>query len=436
MGKSQELYIKAKEMIPGGTQLLSKRPEQFLPEQWPAYYSRAEGCQIWDLDDNEYIDMSYMGVGSCTLGYADPDVNEAVKRVVDLGNMATLNAPEEVELADLLIKLHPWADMVRYARGGGDAMAIAVRIARAASKKDIVLFSGYHGWHDWYLSANLSNEKALDGKLLPGLEPNGVPHSLTGTAKPFYYNNKKEFLELIDKHGDSIGAVVAETVRNVMPEEGFFDALITETKKRNIPLIFDEVSSGFRTNTGGAHLLMDIEPDMAVFAKGMSNGYPMGAVIGKRWVMDAAQETFISSTYWTEKIGPAATIATINKMLKNKVQKHMMLMGEKVQKGWRKLSDKHNLGLHVNGIYPLGHFSFPKNNLEYKTLYTQEMLKKGFLATTAYYASYAHKEQHIKLYLKATDEVFALISDVIRTSGDPKTYLDGPVCQTGFKRLS
>lgn len=436
MGRSQELYLKAKKRIPGGTQLLSKRPEQFLPEQWPAYYSKAEGCRVWDLDGNEYTDMSYMGVGSCTLGYADPDVNEAVKKVVDLGTMSTLNAPEEVELADLLIELHPWAEMVRYARGGGDAMAVAVRIARAATKKDIVLFSGYHGWHDWYLSSNLSDNKALDGKLLPGLQPLGVPHNLIGTSYPFYYNNKQEFLDLIKRYGNSIGAVVAETVRNIMPEEGFFEALIQETKKRNIPLIFDEVSSGFRTNTGGAHLLMNIEPDIAVFAKGMSNGFAMGAVIGKSWVMDAAQESFISSTYWTERIGPAAAIATIRKMLKVKAQEHMMMMGEKIQSGWKKLSKKYNLNLLINGIYPLGHFAFAEKNLEYKTLYTQEMLKKGFLATTAYYASYAHKEEDIEAYLQATEEVFAFIHTIMEKGEEPTNYLNGPVCHSGFKRLS
>lgn len=435
MGKSQDLYVAAKKLIPGGTQLLSKRPELFLPDQWPAYYQKAKGCEVWDLDGNKYIDMSYMGVGACTIGYADDDVNEAVMKAVNDGSMCTLNAQEEVELAELLIQLHPWADMVRYARGGGDAMAVAVRIARAATRKDIVLFSGYHGWHDWYLSSNLADEKALDGKLLPGLQPLGVPRNLKGSAYPFYYNNKKEFLDLIDKYGDQIGAVVAETVRNMVPEEGFFEVLIAETKKRAIPLIFDEVSSGFRTNTGGAHLLMGIEPDMAVFAKGMSNGYPMGAVIGKKWVMDAAQDSFISSTYWTEKIGPVAAIASIRKMLDCKVQDHMMKMGKMVQDGWKQISEKYHLNLNVYGIYPLGHFDFPDNKLVLKTLYTQEMLKKGFLATTAYYASYAHKEEHVKAYLEAADEVLGKIAGAIKENCAEK-YLEGPVCQTGFKRLT
>lgn len=435
MKTGQTLYEKAKKLIPGGTMLLSKRPEMFLPNLWPAYYDKALGCEVWDLDGNKYIDMSYMGVGACTLGYADPDVNAAVEKVIKNGNMSTLNAPEEVELAELLLDLHPWAEMVRYSRGGGDAMAIAVRIARAATKKDIVLFSGYHGWHDWYLSANISNEKALDGKLLSGLEPNGVPRSLGGTSHPFYYNNKQQFLDLIKTYGDQIGAVVAETVRNIQPEPDFFETLIEETKKRNIPLIFDEVSSGFRTNTGGAHLLMNIEPDIAVFAKGMSNGYPMGAVIGKKWVMDAAQDSFISSTYWTERIGPAATIASIKKMLKYDVQNHMIKVGKMVIDGWRELSDKHNLSLNINSFYPLGHFDFPNSKLELKTLFTQEMLKRGFLATNAFYACFAHKEEHVKSYLQNCDEVFRLIAVAI-AENNIMQYLDGPICQTGFQRLT
>jgi len=325
--------------------------------------------------------------------------------------------------------------MVRYARGGGEAMAIAIRIARTVTKRDIVLFSGYHGWHDWYLSANIANEKALDGKLISGLAPAGVPQNLKGTSFPFYYNNKQQFLDLIKNYGDQIGAVVAETIRNIQPEPGFFEVLVEETKKRNIPLIFDEVSSGFRTNTGGAHMLMDVEPDMAVFAKGMSNGYPMAAIIGKSWVMDAAQDSFISSTYWTERIGPAATIAAIRKMLKYKVQDHMMHIGKMVLDGWRILSEKHNLNLSMNSFYPLGHFEFPEKKLELKTLFTQEMLRKGFLATNSFYACFAHKEEHVKAYLEACDNVFELMAKAIAEENIEK-YLEGPVCQSGFKRLT
>ena len=166
--------------------LLSKRAEMFLPNQWPAYYSKASGCTVWDLDGKEFIDMSIMGVGTNILGYGNPEVDEAVQRAVTLGNMSTLNCPEEVALAEKLIEMHPWADMVRLARTGGEANAVAIRIARAASGKDNVAICGYHGWHDWYLSANIVSDESLDDHLLPGLEPKGVPQNLKGTVFPFH----------------------------------------------------------------------------------------------------------------------------------------------------------------------------------------------------------------------------------------------------------
>ena len=435
MGKGQELYKKAKTIIPGGVQLLSKRPEQFLPDQWPAYYSKAKGCEVWDLDGKKYLDMSFMGIGACTLGYADDDVNAAVHEAIINGSMCTLNAPEEVELANLMLELHPWAEMVRYSRGGGDAMAIAVRIARASTHKDIILFSGYHGWHDWYLSANLAVDSALDGQLLPGLKPAGVAKGMKGTSYPFFYNNEAEFLTLVARHRANIGAVVLEAIRSIEPEEAFFSTISRETKKLGVPLIVDEVSSGFRINCGGAHLVLGLEPDIAVFAKGISNGFPMGVVIGKRRYMDAAQDSFISSTYWTERIGPAAAIATINKMRKLDVQSHMIECGKIIQKGWKSLADKYKLNITVGSIYPLSHFNFLESPLILKTLFTQEMLTLGFLATNSYYACYAHKQEHLEQYLDAVDIVFNFISRALQ-EGNPEKHLKGPVCQTGFKRLS
>ncbi|HEY9206264.1 MAG TPA: aminotransferase class III-fold pyridoxal phosphate-dependent enzyme [Candidatus Methanoperedens sp.] len=436
IGKSQKLYEKAKKLIPGGTQLLSKRPEMFLPEFWPAYYEKAKGCAVWDLDGKKYIDMSTMGVGSCVLGYADDDVNNAVTSAVNKGNMCTLNAPEEVELAELLVKLHPWAEMVRYARTGGEAMAIAVRIARASTGKDIVLFCGYHGWHDWYLSANLADEKSLDGHLLPGLNPRGVPRSLKGLTYPFNYNDTGGFLELINKHKDRVGAVVMESIRNHSPDKEFIETIRHTTNEMGITLIVDEITAGFRLNNGGAHLLFDIEPDMAVFAKGISNGFPMAAIIGKKDVMEVAQDTFISSTYWTDRIGPTAALATINKIKENNVTEHLIRAGRKMKDLWRTMASKHNIDIEISGIDPLGHFDFKyENPLILKTLFTQLMLEKGFLASNGFYASYAHQDKFIEIYSGAVDTTFNFISKSIR-EGNPEKYLKGQVCHSGFKRLT
>ena len=436
MSKTQELYKRAKRLIPGGTQLLSKRPEMFLPGLWPAYYSKARGCEVWDLDGNKYTDMSYMGIGSCVLGYADKDVNLAVKRAIDGGSMSTLNAPEEVELAETLLGLHPWADMARYARSGGEAMAVAVRIARAATGRDVVLFCGYHGWSDWYLSSNLADDRSLDGHLLPGLEPKGVPRALKGTAIPFNYNDTDGFLRLLKRYKGRVAAVIMEPLRDRYPVKGFLETIRRAAHKEKAVLVIDEITAGWRLCIGGAHKVVGIEPDMAVFAKAMSNGFPMAAIIGKKNVMEKAQETFISSTYWTERIGPVSALATIKKLKDENVPAHLKKIGGKVQEGWSKLAVKHGIDIEVSGIYPLSHFSFKyKNPLVLKTLLTQHMLEKRFLATTAFYASYAHKERHVEAYLDAVDSAFNFISRALM-EGRPERYLKGPVCHSGFKRLA
>jgi len=433
---SQELYAKAKGLIPGGTQLFSKRPELHLPGRWPAYYTRAEGCRVWDLDGNEFVDTSYMGIGACVLGYADPDVNAAVKKAIDDGSLTTLNCPEEVKLAETLCEIHPWADMARFARCGGEAISIAVRIARASTGKEIVLFCGYHGWHDWYLAANLADDSSLDGHLLAGLAPTGVVRGLAGTAMPFAYNDLGAFEALMDAHKGKIAAVVMEPIRNTPPDDGFLETIRERTREADIVLIFDEVTAAWRANIGGAHLTFSIEPDMAVFGKAISNGFPMAAVIGTSAVLDAAQDAFISSTYWTERIGPAAAIATIDKLRRENVPEHLLRIGKAVQDGWSSAAETTGAGIHVSGTYPLGHFEFEHDKpLVLKTLFTQWMLDEGFLATTAFYASYAHTDEHVAAYLSAVERTFAKIAGAV-ASGDPEKHLDGPVCHGGFQRLT
>ena len=429
-----DLWNKAKTIIPGGTQLLSKRSEMFLPEQWPSYYKKAKGVDIWDLDNNHYIDMSIMGVGTCILGYADDDVNNAVKTAVDMGSMSTLNCPEEVELAELLLKLHPWSDMVRYAKTGGEAMAVAVRIARAYSKKDTIAFCGYHGWHDWYLSANLADDNSLDGHLLPGLEPAGVPRGLKGSAIPFNYNKIEELEKLVENN--DVGVIVVEPIRHHEPEHDFLKNVRRIADEIDAVLIFDEITSGWRINVGGAHELYNVRPDIAVYGKGMSNGFPMAAVIGKGEVMDAAQNSFISSTYWTDRIGPVASITTLNKMSDDNVPAHLINIGNLISKGWKKLANSHDLKVDVMGIPPLTTFIFNHEESQaLHTLFTQEMLNRGYLASKSVYVSYSHTEKHVDEYLESVDEVFGIIEKTIEKNNIYE-ILKGPVAHTGFKRLT
>ena len=432
--RSINLYEQAKKLIPGGTQLLSKRPELYLPNQWPAYFKKAKGVEVWDLDGNKYIDTQ-ASIGACILGYADDNVNRAVKKAIDSGNTSTLNVPEEVELAKLLIKLHPWANMVRYARGGGEAMSIAVRIARAYTGRDKIAFCGYHGWTDWYLASNLASNKNLDGHLLPGLAPAGVPRGLRGTALPFKYNKIKELERIVKKH--KLAAIVMEPLRYQEPKDSFLQKVRKIANKEKAVLVFDEITVGWRLTYGGAHLKYRVNPDIAVFAKGISNGYPMAAILGRRQVMQAAQETFISSSYWTERIGPTAALATIKKMKDKKVAQHLNKIGQLFMHGLERVAKKTGIKITLEGLPPLFVFSFNfgKYNQAVNTLFNQEMLKRGFITATGIDVSYSLKEKHVKAYLNACHEVFKIIKKAVEQKKVRK-LLKGPVAHEKFKRLT
>ena len=435
MKKGQKLYKKAKTLIPGGTMLLSKRPEMFLPDYWPSYFSKAKGCSVWDLDGKELIDMSIMGIGTNTLGYGNEIIDNAVRETINKGNMSTLNCPEEVYLAEKLIEINPWADMVRFARSGGEANSIAIRIARAASGKEKVAICGYHGWHDWYLSANHNVGDDLSNHLLSGLNPNGVPKSLKNTVYPFNYNDFDELLSIVNTN--DIGVIKMEVVRNIGPEDNFLFKVRELASKRNIVLIFDECTSGFRETFGGIYQKYDVEPDMVMYGKTMGNGYAITAVVGIKSVMEAAQNTFISSTFWTERIGPTAALATLKVMQEIKSWEAITNIGKRMRKGWEKLADNHNLDIDILGIPSLSTYSFKSNkNLEYKTLITQEMLKKGYLASTNFYASTAHNEDNLNLYLEALNDVYSIISSCEKGNSKIESLLKGPVCHSGFKRLN
>ncbi len=434
MGTGQKLWKRAKQVIPGGNMLLSKRAEMFLPDQWPAYFSRAKGCYVWDLDGREYIDMSIMGIGTNILGYGHPEVDAAVQQVVVDGNMSTFNCPEEVYLAERLIEMHPWADMARLARAGGEANAIAVRIARAASGRDKVAICGYHGWHDWYLAANLSGDEKLAGHLLPGLEPKGVPQSLRGTVVPFHYNNISELESLVAK-GD-IGVIKMEVSRNMGPEDGFLETVRKLATDNGIVLIFDECTSGFRQTFGGLHKMYGVEPDMAMFGKAMGNGYAITATIGRREVMEAAQGTFISSTFWTERIGPTAALKTLDVMEREKSWETITATGREIGRRWQALAVKYDLPIQVTGLPALISFTIPVDNmLKYKTYITQEMLKRGYLAATSVYVCTEHTPAIVDRYFEEFDPIFATIREC-EDGRSIDALLEGPVCHAGFKRLN
>lgn len=430
----QKLWRRARRVIPGGSMLLSKRPEMFLPELWPTYFSRARGCRVWDLEGNELVDMSLMGVGTNILGYGHPEVDNAVRSAVDAGNLSTLNCPEEVELAERLVELHPWADMVRFARSGGEANAVAIRVARAASGREKVAFCGYHGWHDWYLAANLGSGDGLAGHLLKGLQPGGVPEELQGTALPFGYNRFNELQALVEQH--EIGVIKMEVSRNEQPRDGFLEKVRQLASERGIVLIFDECTSGFRQALGGLHKFYGVEPDMAVFGKALGNGYAITATIGRREIMEAAQDTFISSTFWTERIGPVAALKTLEIMERTGSWETITKTGRAIERCWRELAARHGLPITCFGLPAMRSFVLGSGDpLAYKTLISQEMLASGYLAGNTVYTSTEHTPEVIEGYIEALDPVFGLIRQC-EDGRDVNNLLLGPVCHGGFQRLS
>ena len=436
MGTGQKLYKRAKRIIPGGNMLLSKRPEMFLPEQWPSYFSKAKGCKVWDLDGNEFIDMSIMGIGTNILGYGHLEVDEAVHKIIETGNMATFNCSEEVLLSEKLLELHPWADMVRLARAGGEINSMAVRIARASTGKDKIAICGYHGWHDWYLSTNLNNDKNLDGHLLPGLQTDGVPRGLIGTTLPFNYNDIDQLEALIKDNKDEIAAIKMEVSRNEGPEDNFLQKVRDLATENNIILIFDECTSGFRETFGGLHKKYGIEPDLALFGKALGNGYAISACIGRQEFMQAAQQTFISSTFWTERIGPSAALKTLEVMERSKSWKTITEIGNQISKRWNALSNKFELDIDTWGLPALSGFTFnSENNLYYKTFITQEMLKKGYLAANSIYVCTEHTQELVDSYFEALEPIFEIIKDC-ENGQDINSMLEGPVCHSGFSRLN
>ena len=315
-----------------------------------------------------------------------------------------------------------------------EANAIAIRIARAATGKDKVAICGYHGWHDWYLSANLAENDRLDGHLLPGLEPKGVPRNLKDTALPFRYNNFSELATLVRNH--DIGVIKMEVQRNEYPKDNFLEKVRSLATEKKIVLIFDECTSGFRETFGGLHKKYGVEPDMAIFGKSLGNGYAITATIGRKEVMEATQSTFISSTFWTERIGPTAALKTLEVMNQTKSWEKITAIGKNIEDKWRQLSKKYKLSIKINGLPSMTGFTFQSNNwLKYKTYITQEMLKNNILATNVIYICTEHTEKYIDRYFEVLEPIFKQIKEC--EEGKPiEQLLEGDVCHSGFQRLN
>ena len=408
LNTGQKIWKRATKVIPNGNMLLSKNPSRFFNlNKWPVYFKKTKGCEIWDLDNKKFYDFSFMGVGTNILGYNNLSVDNAVKKTIKNGNLSTLNSSEEVFLAEKLISMHPWAQMVHFARSGGEANAIAVRIARAATNKHKVIVCGYHGWHDWYLSANLSKKNSLDTHLFPNLKYKGVPKNLKNSIYTFNYNDFDKLSKTIEKD-KQIGIIKMEVQRDHPPKNNFLKKIRKLADDKGIILIFDECTSGFRETFGGLHLKYNVMPDIAMFGKAMGNGYAITAIVGKKEYMKFAQQTFISSTFWTERIGPTAGIATLKEMERLRSWETITKTGKYLKKCIQKISDKNQIKIEFTGLDALINFKFENEKHEIFTKFiTSEMLEKGFLAKNSIYVSISHSSQLIKKYLYHLENVFS-----------------------------
>ncbi|OUU30606.1 MAG: hypothetical protein CBB97_00875 [Candidatus Endolissoclinum sp. TMED37] len=433
INSGQKLYSKAKKLIPGGTMLFSKKPELYLPDRWPSYYSKAKGSYVWDLDNNKYLDMIF-SVGTNTLGYCNKEVDNAVIKAIKKSNMSTFCAKEEVLLADKLISMHNWAEKIRFARTGGEANAISVRIARAYTNRENIAICGYHGWHDWYIAANLKNNKSLNTHLMDGLNSLGVPKKLVNSVFPFKYNNFDELVHIVNKH--KIGIIKMEVSRNQGPKDDFLIKVRKLCDERSIILIFDECTSGFRQSFGGMHKIFGVNPDIMLLGKALGNGYPITAILGRGNIMKQANETFISSTFWTERLGYVAALKTLEVMKRDKSWRIITNKGKKIIKGWKKLAKKYKLEIKINGFPSIPSFVFEnKNHLKFKTFITQEMLKKNILASNFIYLSCSHTDKQIEKYFIELEKVFKKIEKFYKNN-NVDSFLESTVSQGTFKRLN
>jgi glutamate-1-semialdehyde 2,1-aminomutase len=426
LGSGEKLWKRAKRVIPGGSMLLSKRGAMYLPNHWPSYFTKAKGCRVWDLDGHEYVDMSTMGMGTNILGYGHPEVDAAVVGAVDAGNMSRFNCPEEVYLAERLIEIHPWAQMVLLAPCMTEARALALRVARAACGRDNVAICMHQDLEDWQPTANIAAARARPSRPRSGLELGAASQNSSERVYPFRYNDFSQLKDLVREH--DIGVIMVDITHNNGAEADFLRNMRELAIERGIVLIFDECMSGFRQTFGGLHMLVGAHPDMAIFGEALGNGYAITAVIGKREVMQAAQGKFISGTCLTERIGPTAALKTLEVMERDRSWEAISDTGRQIAERWQALARKYELPLHLSGLPALIAFSFSLSDMpKYKTLLAQEMLKEGLLATTSVYASTAHTQAIVDQYFAALDPLFAMIKEC--ESGRPiDALLEDPVC--------
>lgn len=422
--RSIEWLERARTTVPGASQTFSKGANQFVEGASPLFLERGRGARVWDVDGHEYLDFT-MGLCAVTLGYADPDVNAAVVAQLERGSIFTLPHPLEAQTAETLCRLIPCAEMVRFGKNGSDATSGAVRLARAFTGRDLIAACGYHGWQDWYIGSTTRNL--------------GVPKAVRELTTTFAYNRIETLEQIFDANHGRVAAVIMEPVGIEPPRSGFLEGVRDLCRRHGALLIFDEIVTGFRLALGGAQQLFGVTPDLACFGKGMSNGFPLAALVGRRDIMRLLEEVFFSFTAGGEVGALAACLATIDKMERQAVIEHLWCHGERLREAVNRLSMAAGTAEAIRcvGLGPRNVVTFVSPGGEpwwdLKSLFLQECVRRGLLFTGAHNMAFAHGDAEVEAACRVYGEVFAIVCDAIRTD-QVRSRLEGRPVEPVFRK--
>jgi len=422
--KSQQYWARAQRIIPGGSQTFSKSPSQFVQGVAPIYLQKGKGSHVFDVDGNEYIDY-VMALGPITLGYSYPSVNEAITRQLEQGITFSLMHPLEVELSELLVELIPCAEMVRFGKNGSDATSGAVRVARAYTGRKKIACCGYHGWQDWYIGITTRNK--------------GIPESTKKLTIPFEYNNLKSLEKIFVENKGEVAAVIMETIAIEEPKNDFLEKVKSLARKNGAVLIFDEIVTGFRLALGGAQECFKVTPDLAAFGKGMANGMPISAIVGKREIMKELEEVFFSFTFGGEALSLAAAFASIKEMREKDVIQHFWKQGKKLKEGYNRLAQEYELIEYTQCIGLPAHSAIyfrinDRDSLELKSLFQQEMIKRGILTMGVHNFCFSHSDEDIERTLEAYEDSLKILRQAINEN-NIEECLEGEKIKPVFRKM-
>ncbi len=403
--KSMALLQRARRVIPGASQTLSKSPQMFPEEAYPVFLERGRGCRVWDVDGNEYVDY-ILGLASITLGYDYPSVTEAVRRQAGQGSILSLPHPLEVEVSERLTEIVPCAEMVRFFKTGSEANAAAIRVARAATGREVILYSSssYHGWHDWYAITTPRTK--------------GVPKEFARLVVPFDYNDLPSLERALDEHYGKVAAVIMEATFVDKPASGFLEGVKALAHRHGAILIFDEIVTGLRWARGGAQEYFKVVPDLATFGKGMANGLPLAAVVGHAEIMRQFEEddVFVSGTFGGDTLALAAALATIEEYRRQPVIERLWSVGQRFQERFRAAVERTGVPAECVGypVHPKIIFRHERDEMDLMQLFLEETASRGVLLHFAgFNTSFSHGDSEVDQTMEVCEEALRVVGGAL-----------------------